>query len=290
MIIGYILALAVGISLGLIGGGGSILAVPILKYIMGVEANMAIAMSLAIVGFVSLIGAIPHSFQGHVNIKTAVIFTPPAMVGAFFGAKLAGLNFVEENNLQIICFGIVMILASYFMIRPKKKKNINPNNIENQIKENKIEDEDFELIADEDFDELIEETPENIEHHKHILPLWLLIPIEGLFVGILTGFVGVGGGFLIIPALVLLGGIPMKEAVGTSLLIIFFKSAAGFAEYVHQIKFEQQDWIVMGYFTLIATVGIILGAYLSKSIDGKHLEKGFGYFVLVVAAYILIRR
>ncbi len=295
IIIGYILALAVGISLGLIGGGGSILAVPILKYIMGVEATMAIAMSLAIVGFVSLIGAIPHSFQGHVNIKTAVIFTPPAMVGAFFGAKLAGLDFVKENNLQIICFGIVMILASYFMIRPKKKKNINPNNIENQIKknqikENQIKEDDFELIADEDFEELLEENPENIEHHKHILPLWLLIPIEGLFVGILTGFVGVGGGFLIIPALVLLGGIPMKEAVGTSLLIIFFKSAAGFAEYVHQITFRQQDWITMGYFTLIATVGIILGAYLSKSIDGKHLEKGFGYFVLVVAAYILIRR
>jgi uncharacterized protein len=277
IIIGYILALTVGISLGLIGGGGSILAVPILKYIMGVTDGKEIAMSLGIVGFVSLIGVIPHWRQGNVNFKTSAIFIPPAMIGAVLGAKLASIDFVQENNLQIICFGIVMVLASHFMINSKRNKP------ENKL----VKNHDLDLLSEDDLDLLI---PEKQQKNHHILPSWLLIPVEGLFVGALTGFVGVGGGFLIIPALVLLGGIPMKEAVGTSLLIIAFKSASGFAEYIHQLKFVREDWIMMGYFTLLATIGIVFGAYLSKSIDGKHLEKAFGYFVLVIAVYILIRR
>jgi uncharacterized protein len=288
LIIGYIFAIAVGISLGLIGGGGSILAVPILKYVMGIGDGKEIAMSLAIVGFVSLIGAIPHWFNGNVNFKTAIIFTPPAMVGAFLGAKLGGFDFVKENNLQIICFGIVMVIASYFMITSKtgqkKKKSLSNHKHHQQNQED-----NFELLGEDELENYIEDHSENLEHH-HILPLWILIPIEGLLVGILTGFVGVGGGFLIIPALVLLGGIAMKEAVGTSLLIIAFKSAAGFSEYVQQLNFTKADWMVMVYFTISATIGILLGAFLTKFIDGKYLEKAFGYFVLIVAAYILVRR
>ena len=115
-IIGHILALCIGLSLGLIGGGGSILAVPILVYVMGLEAKTAIAMSLAIVGVVSLIGVIPHWQQGNVNLKTAINFTPPAMFGAFLGARIAAWPFVT-NTLQLVCFAVMMLIASYFMIR-----------------------------------------------------------------------------------------------------------------------------------------------------------------------------
>ncbi len=249
LIIGHILAVCIGLSLGLIGGGGSILAVPILVYVMGVNSKAAIAMSLVIVGTVSIIGAIPHGRQGNVNWKTAIIFTPAAMVGAYLGARITALPFISDT-FQLVCFGIIMALASILMIRKGgKKKDVKP--VEKNI------------------------------------PQWLAIPSEGLAVGILTGFVGVGGGFLIIPALVLLGGIPMKEAIGTSLLIIAAKSATGFLGYIDRVAI---DWNSIISFTIAASAGTVLGAYLTKYIDAKQLQKGFGYFVLAVAVFVLIRR
>jgi uncharacterized membrane protein YfcA len=257
LIIGYILAGCIGLSLGLIGGGGSILAVPILIYVMGVAPKAAIAMSLIIVGIVSLIGAIPHWLQGNVNLKTAAIFAPAAMVGAYLGARLAAFPFITET-FQLICFGIVMVVASILMIRKNSKSS------------------QKEASSAKKFDSL---SP----HQSH----WLAIPLEGLGVGILTGFVGVGGGFAIIPALVLLGGIPMKEAIGTSLLIIAFKSASGFLGYLSQVKL---DWNLVISFTIAASVGTLAGAYLTRFIDAKNLQKGFGYFVLAVAVFVLIKR
>jgi uncharacterized membrane protein YfcA len=256
MIIGHILAVCIGLSLGLIGGGGSILAVPILIYVLSLSPKAAIAMSLLVVGIVSMIGVIPHWLQGNVNLKTAVIFTPPAMVGAYLGARIAGHPMITET-FQLICFGIVMLVASILMIR---KQSHAP------------------------------EPKKSVEHQKHLEKhpdKWLAIPVEGLAVGILTGFVGVGGGFLIIPALVLLGGIPMKEAVGTSLLIIAFKSATGFMGYLSQVEL---DWVLVTTFTLAATAGTIVGALLTRRIEAKQLEKGFGYFVLAVAIFVLIKR
>ena len=257
-IIGHNLAVCIGLSLGLIGAGGSILAVPILVYVMGVNSKAAIAMSLVIVGTVSLIGAIPHWKQGNVNFKTAIVFTPAAMVGAYLGARITALTLITDT-FQLVGFGVIMAIASILMIRKGgKKKDVKNSELE-QV-----------------------EKPS----HKYI-PQCLAIPAEGLGVGILTGFVGVGGGFLIIPALVLLGGIPIKEAIGTSLLIIAAKSVTGFLGYINQVAV---DWNLMISFTIAASAGTLLGAYLTKYIDAKQLQKGFGYFILAVAVFVLIKR
>ncbi|MCC0177228.1 sulfite exporter TauE/SafE family protein [Waterburya agarophytonicola K14] len=253
-ITGHLLALIIGLSLGLIGGGGSILAVPILVYVLGLDAKTAIAMSLAIVGIVSLIGVIPHWRQGNVNLKTAISFTPPAMLGAFVGARLATLPFITDT-VQLVCFAVMMLVASYFMIRK-------PSQTRNHV----------ELVI--------------AKKHQPKYP-WLAITLEGLGVGILTGFVGVGGGFAIIPALVLLGGIPMKEAIGTSLLIITFKSATGFIGYLNQVTI---DWNLMLTFTTVAILGVIWGAYFSGKIRSEKLQQGFGYFLIAIAIFILIKR
>ncbi|MEL6787957.1 MAG: sulfite exporter TauE/SafE family protein, partial [Cyanobacteria bacterium J06607_15] len=264
-ITGHLLALLIGLSLGLIGGGGSILAVPILVYILGLNAKTAIAMSLAIVGIVSLIGVIPHGQQGNVNLKTALSFTPPAMLGAFLGARLAALPFVTDT-IQLVSFAVMMLVASYFMIRKPQ-----------------------EVISDR-----VELSIPKKHNSKYA---WLAITLEGLGVGILTGFVGVGGGFAIIPALVLLGGIPMKEAIqrglgglpherlyqeaiGTSLLIITFKSATGFIGYLNQVAI---DWNLMFTFTTVAILGVIWGAYFSGKIHGAKLQQAFGYFLIAIA-------
>ena len=249
-IIGHFLAICIGLSLGLIGGGGSILAVPILVYVMGLGPKTAIAMSLVIVGTVSLIGAIPHWLQGNVNGTVAAIFAPTAMLGAYLGAQMAGFPFITET-IQLICFAIVMVLASLMMIGQGRQK----------IKEK-----------------------QGFKHkNQHN---WSFIFLEGLGVGVLTGFVGVGGGFAIIPVLVLLGGLPMKEAIGTSLIIITFKSITGFLGYLSQVNL---DWILMISFTIAASLGTISGAYLTRFIETKKLQKAFGYFVLAVGIFILVQ-
>jgi uncharacterized membrane protein YfcA len=255
-IIGHFLAVCIGLSLGLIGGGGSILAVPILVYVMGLGAKAAIAMSLVIVGTVSLIGAVPHWLQGNVNLWVAAMFAPPAMLGAYLGARLAGLPFITET-IQLICFAIVMVLASFMMIREARNKHKNKD-----------------LLIDTD----------NLQHQQN--HYWFAIPLEGLGVGILTGFVGVGGGFAIIPALVLLGSIPMKEAIGTSLIIITFKSITGFLGYLGQVNL---DWNLMISFAITASLGTITGAYLTRFIEAKELQKAFGYFVLAVGIFVLVQ-
>ncbi len=252
-VIGHVLAVCIGLSLGLIGGGGSILAVPILVYVMGVGAKVAIAMSLVIVGTVSLVGAIPHGVQGNVNLKMALVFTPAAMVGAYLGARLTALPSITET-IQLICFGVVMVIASVLMIQKSKTEMV-----------------DAALIIEEQG---------AAQHYGWIIPL------EGLGVGILTGFVGVGGGFLIIPALVLFGGIPMKEAIGTSLVIIAAKSGTGFLGYIHQVTV---DWGLVGSLTVAASLGTLVGAYLTRFMNDEDLQTGFGYFVFVVAIFVLIR-
>lgn len=255
-ILGYILALCIGLSLGLIGGGGSVLAVPILIYVVGVTPKVAIASSLAIVGMVSVIGAIPHWRQGNVNFKTAAFFAPTAMVGAYLGARLADLPVITET-FQLVCFGLVMVIASVLMIRKGGKSSKSQ--------------------------EVVSSKKSDATHHSN----WWAILLEGLGIGILTGFVGVGGGFIIVPALVLFGGIPMKEAIGTSLLIIAFNSATGFLGYLSQVEL---DWNLVISFTVAASIGTLAGAYLTRFIDAKNLQKGFGYFVLAVAVFVLIKR
>lgn len=257
-IVGHILAACIGISLGLIGGGGSVLAVPILVYIMGVSPKPAIAMTLFIVGFVSLIGIIPHWKQGNVNLKTAFMFGSATMLGAFVGAKIANLPFIT-GTIQMILFALMMLLAAGFMIYKSSKSTVKSANNE-------------------------------LDLNLYLQPVckycWLWMMSEGLGVGVLTGLVGVGGGFAIVPALVLLGNTPIKEAIGTSLLIITLNSVAGFLGYLGSVPL---NWNLMATFTLAASLGTFWGAYLSQFINPKQLQRVFGYFLVVVASFILFQ-
>lgn len=257
-ILGYLGALLIGVVLGLIGGGGSILTVPILVYLMFVNPVTATAYSLFVVGISALVGAIRNIQKGLVDFRTAIVFAVPAFIAVYITRKfivpaipeeLFSIgNFLVTKNISIMLFfAIVMLIASISMIKNNRKDSC-------------------------------EETI--IQYN------YPLIVIEGFVVGILTGIVGAGGGFLIIPALVLLAKLPMKKAVATSLLIIAIKSLIGFIGDVENLDI---DWIFLLSFTSISVVGIFLGIYLNKFIEGKKLKKGFGWFVLIMAIYIILK-
>jgi uncharacterized membrane protein YfcA len=252
----HIIAICIGISLGLIGGGGSILAVPTLVYVMGVAPKSAIAMSLAIIGFVSLLGVIPHWKLGNVQLKTAGMFGGSTMLGAYAGAKIATFPFVT-GTLQMLLFAIMMLLAAIFMMRKSSSTSSSPS----------VEKLDLELY------------PKPVCKY-----CWLWLISEGIGVGILTGLVGVGGGFAIVPALVLLAKVPMKQAIGTSLLVIVLNSSAGFLGYLGSVAI---DWQLILSFIFAASLGIFLGAYLVKFVQARHLQKAFAYFLLVMSGFIL---
>lgn len=258
-IAGYIASLVIGISLGLIGGGGSILTVPVLVYLFGVEPVLATAYSLFIVGASSLVGAFPKYKQGLVNIKTAVIFGIPSIAAVFATRKFIvplipaevfeiGGFIITKSVLMMLLFAVLMVFASVSMIREKQKTD----------------------------------TADHGEQ-KFNYPVILL---EGAVVGILTGLVGAGGGFLIIPALVLLSKLPMKQAVGTSLLIIAAKSLIGFTG---DIGNYTMNWTLLASVTALAIGGIFIGNQMSKKIDGNKLKKGFGWFVLIMGIYIITK-
>ena len=258
-IIGYIASLVIGISLGLIGGGGSILTVPVLVYLFKVEPVVATSYSLFIVGLSSLVGAFPKYKQGQVNLKTALIFGIPSIIAVFATRKFIipqlpkevfsiGDFVVTKSILLMILFAILMVIASISMISNKNKKTESENGVQ-----------------------------------KFNYPMIIL---EGAVVGMLTGLVGAGGGFLIIPALVLMSKLPMKQAVGTSLLIIAAKSLIGFTG---DLSNYTMDWKLLGTVTALAITGIFIGDALSKKIDGNKLKKGFGWFVLVMGIYIIVK-
>jgi uncharacterized membrane protein YfcA len=258
-LIGYISSILIGISLGLIGSGGSILTVPVLVYMFGVDAVIATSYSLFIVGFTSAVGSVGYFRKELVNIKTAIVFGVPSIVAVFLTRAYivpaipkevfsVGDFMVTKSILMLLLFAILMIAASYSMI--KKNKNT---------------------------------TEEDLGPQKFNYPVIL---VEGAIVGLVTGLVGAGGGFLIIPALVLLSKLPMKEAVGTSLVIIAAKSLIGFFGEGGE---ETIDWILLGMVSAFATVGIFIGIYLSKKIDGAKLKPIFGWFVLLMGIYIIIK-
>lgn len=260
-ILGYSLAALVGISLGLIGSGGSILTVPILVYIMGVDPVLATAYSLFIVGTTALVGGTQSAIQKKVDFKTVFIFGIPS-IAAVYATRMWLVPFIPNELFWLgtlvitkpialmLLFAVVMIMASISMIKPSKKSN---------------EDE--------------EEKPMQYNYP--------MILMEGTVVGILTGLVGAGGGFLIIPALVLLAKMPMKLAVGTSLFIIAAKSLIGFTGDLQGNS--HIDWTLLGIFTAFAVAGIFVGIYLSKKIAGSKLKTSFGWFVLVMGIYIIIK-
>ncbi len=260
-IIGYFASALIGISLGLIGGGGSILTVPVLVYLFGVDPVPATAYSLFIVGATSLVGSFPKYRDGMVNLKTAVIFGIPAIFAVYATRAYLvpiipnpvfniGSLVVSKAMFMMGIFAILMVFASYSMIWGKK----------NEAKE---------------------EEPDRPQEFNY--PMILM---EGAVVGLLTGLVGAGGGFLIIPALVLFSKLPMKQAVGTSLLIIAAKSLIGFTG---DLSHYEMDWTLLGTVTALAIAGIFIGNRLSRNVDGDKLKKAFGWFVLVMGIYILIK-
>lgn len=253
---GYFGALVIGVTLGLIGGGGSILTVPVLVYLLSINPVTATAYSLFVVGASSLVGALNNMKKKLVDFRTATVFAIPAFIAVYSTRKflvpaipehilsLGGVDITKEVGIMLF-FAIIMIVASVSMIR---------NNSKEDQQETKV---------------------------KYNYPLIIL---EGLVVGVLTGIVGAGGGFLIIPALVLLAKLPMKKAVATSLLIIAVKSLIGF---IGDIQNLDIDWGFLITFTSLSIAGIFVGGYLNKFIDGKKLKKGFGWFVLVMGIYII---
>lgn len=251
MIYALLGAVAIGLVLGLLGSGGSILTVPVLVYLAGHTDKVAIAESLAIVGAIAAVGAVPYARQKLVDWHSVLYFGVPGIIGTYGGAALS--KFIP-GAVQLALFAVVMILAAGLMFRGKKG--------------------------------LEAKSGETVDRQ----PLWL-IAIEGLLVGILTGLVGVGGGFLIVPALVLLGGLSMRLAVGTSLLIIAAKSAAGFVKYTDVLAESglSVDWKLIGIFAVIGIAGSFVGNALSQKVPQARLKKGFAVFLVIMGGVILMR-
>ena len=254
-IFGYFMAIAIGVSLGLIGGGGSILAVPVLAYLFGMDEKIATAYSLFIVGTAALVGGLRQHRNGNVDWRTAVVFGIPAIAGVWAVRHYivpalpdvlftAGdLAFTRRMGMFGL-FAVLMVWAAWSMLSSKERKSgsgdVNYN--------------------------------------------YPLILAEGLIVGAITGFVGAGGGFLIIPALVILANLEIKRAIGTSLMIIALKSLLGF--FLGDAMTTTIDWLFLAQFTGLAVVGIFAGVYLGRFTDGARLKKGFGYFIIAMAVFI----
>jgi uncharacterized membrane protein YfcA len=254
---GFVGALVIGTVLGLTGGGGSILTVPVLVYLLSVSPVTATAYSLFIVGSTALVGTIRNAQKGMIEYKVGIVFAIPSFISVFLTRKLivpsipeVVLNLdsfiITKDMLVMIFFAVIMLAASISMLRERNEAVLN----------------------------------------KDVHFNYPLIIIEGLVIGLLTGLVGAGGGFLIIPALVLFANLPIKKAVATSLMIIAIKSLIGFLGDIGNIDIA---WDFLLTFAGLSMIGIILGIYLNNFIDGKKLKKGFGWFVLAMAIYILLK-
>ncbi|HEX7457345.1 MAG TPA: sulfite exporter TauE/SafE family protein [Ginsengibacter sp.] len=258
-ILGYFASLLIGISLGMIGGGGSILTVPVLVYLFSINPVLSTSYSLFVVGSTSLVGAYNNYIKGLVRIKTALLFGLSSITTVFLTRKFLishipenfgtiGNFKITESILVMVLFAILMITASLSMIKDRKKK--------------------LSIARD--------------HNNKINIPKLLSY---GIAIGVVTGLLGAGGGFLLIPTLVLLVKLPMKEAIGTSLFIIALNSLIGFTGDLGHFTI---DWIFLFKITAIAIAGILIGGALNKKIHGDNLKKGFGWFVLIMGIYIII--
>lgn len=243
-LLGLALALVIGMALGLLGGGGAILTVPALVYVMGLSVKQAVPTSLVVVGLTSLVGATRHARAGTLNLRAALAFGPPAMLGALVGSRAA---LRVSGDLQLAVFGTILLAAAAMMLRPVRGDGA-------------------------------------ASRPRSPLPL---IGVLGAGVGFLTGFIGVGGGFMYVPALVLLGGLEIKPAVGTSLALIALSSATGVASYLGRIPI---DWRMVVPFTAVAFVGVAFGSALVPRVPQQALRRGFAVFMLLMGVLVLLRR
>jgi len=261
-ILGYIAAILIGLSLGMIGGGGSILTVPVLVYLFKVDPVLATTWSLFIVGVSSLTGGIRSYVKNKVDFKSVSEFGFPSILSIFLTRNFllpaipdtvfsSGSFTLSKGNFLMVVFAVLMLIAAIVMIRNESDKDQTTN------------------------------TP---HHHNQHEVLYLIL--LGLAVGLITGLLGAGGGFLIIPALVLVVGLPMKTAIGTSLIIIAINSLFGF---LFSLKHYEMNWRIILPFTIIAIAGIFLGSLLADKLPGDKLKKTFGWFVLIMAAFIIFR-
>lgn len=259
-VVGYIASLLIGISLGLIGGGGSILTVPVMVYLFGLQPVLATSYSLFVVGSTSLVGAFNNLRRGLVNMKAALLFGTSSIATVFLTRKFLvpaipknvvtiGSVTLTESLLTMVLFAILMLIASISMIRSKRE----------QIKESDGDENHFQLGK---------------------------LMLYGVSIGLVTGLLGAGGGFLLIPALVFLLKLPMKKAIGTSLMIIALNSLIGFTGDIGHFSI---DWFFLLKISLIAIAGIFIGGALGKRLQGEKLKKGFGWFVLVMGLYIIVK-
>lgn len=255
-IAGYVAAMFIGISLGLIGGGGSILTVPVLVYLFSISPTIAISYSLFIVGFTSLVGAYINYRRGLVSFKTVLLFGSSSITTVFMARKFIipslpdvffrlGSFEVTHSLFVMVVFAILMLAASVSMIRNRK---------------------------------IVAEKPATEKP-------WLLV-MYGVVIGLVTGLLGAGGGFLLIPALVVLMRLPVKEAIGTSLLIIALNSLIGFLGDIGRYPI---DWKLMMIVTAIAVTGIFIGGFFNQKANSEKLKKGFGWFVLIMGVYIIVK-
>jgi uncharacterized membrane protein YfcA len=250
-VLGLALALIVGLSLGLLGGGGSVLTVPIFVYVMGYEAKQAIAMSLIVVGTASLVGAARHWRAGRVDLRVAISFGLVAMAGSYGGARLA--KFISGPT-QLLLLAIVVCAAAISMARTARPR-----------------------AADL--------SASSLPDSDGLQSVWRLIPVA-IGVGLLTGLVGVGGGFLIVPALVLLGRVPIKLAIGTSLLVIAMNCVAGIVGYLGHVVIP---WDVVSLFTAVAIAGLFAGSHLVGRVSPASLRRGFAVLLMCVGTFVLLQ-
>jgi hypothetical protein len=247
-------ALIIGLTLGMLGSGGSAITVPVLIYLVGHGAKESIAESMAIVGLISIAAAVPYARARQIDWRSVWYFGIPGMFGTFVGAWLGGL---ASDAVQLVVFGAVLMLAAYSMLRPSKRSPEQENQSESQL---------------------------------HASPAWK-VAIEGSVVGVLTGFVGVGGGFLIVPALVLLGNLPMRLAIGTSLVIIAIKSAVGFAKYeqyllAHEMSVDLQTILI---FAVIGVLGSLMGRAINAHLNQRVLKYVFAGFLILLGGFVIVR-
>lgn len=256
VILGYLASALIGISLGLIGGGGSILTVPILVYLFGIDASLATSYSLFIVGSTALVGTYRHRRLGNLQLQTALVFAIPSIVSSLIVRRLIlplvpeklfawGDYVLTKDTLLLLILAVLMLLASRSMIK-RQSESLEP-----------------------------------------IDASWISLTSTGFATGVVTGLLGAGGGFLIIPALMFFASLPMKQAVGTSLFIIFLNAAVTFGADVQRgVALDMKLLLVI---TLIAFGGMLLGTQLSKKISDKQLKPAFGWFVLLMGVYVIVK-